>query len=41
LPAPIYWADLVSKLSRFGWPKAIGRGFRVPHILPGEAGMRG
>jgi hypothetical protein len=34
LPAPIYWAHLVSKLSADGWPKAIGRGFRVPHIIP-------
>ena len=34
LPAPIYCADIVSTLSADGWPKAIGRGFRVPHIIP-------
>ena len=32
--APIYGPTLVSKLSVHGWPKGIGRGYRVPHIIP-------
>lgn len=34
LPGALYFADLVSKLTGDGWPKAIGRGFRVPSIIP-------
>ena len=34
LPGALYFADLVSKLTRDGWPKAIGRGFRVSGIVP-------
>lgn len=34
LPGALYFADLVSKLSSDGWPKAIGRGFKVPEIVP-------
>jgi hypothetical protein len=34
LPGALYYADLVSKFTKDGWPKAIGRGFRVPLIVP-------
>lgn len=34
LPGALYFADLVSKLTSDGWPKAVGRGFRVPDIIP-------
>ena len=34
LPGSLYFADLVSKLTADGWPKAIGRGFAVPTIIP-------
>lgn len=34
LPGALYFADLVSKLTSDGWPKAVGRGFRVPGIIP-------
>ena len=34
LPGALYFADLVSKLTADGWPKAIGRGFGVPQIVP-------
>lgn len=34
LPGALYFADLVSKLSSDGWPKAIGRGFGIPSIVP-------
>ena len=30
LPAPIYWADLISKLDTTKWAKAVGRGFKLP-----------
>ena len=29
LPAPIYWADLISKLDTTKWAKAVGRGFKL------------
>lgn len=31
LPAPIYWADLISKLDETKWAKAIGRGFNLTY----------
>ncbi len=34
LPGSLYFADLLSKLTIDGWPKAIGRGFKVPMIIP-------
>jgi len=34
LPGALYYADLVSKLTGDGWPKAIGRGFFIPEIIP-------
>jgi hypothetical protein len=34
LPGTLYLADLVSKLTSDGWPKAIGRGFRLPSLIP-------
>lgn len=34
LPGSLYFADLVSKFTANGWPKAIGRGFRIPQIIP-------
>lgn len=34
LPGTLYFADLISKLTDDGWPKAIGRGFRIPGIIP-------
>lgn len=34
LPGALYFADLVSKLTADGWPKAIGRGFGVPQVVP-------
>ena len=34
LPGSLYYADLISKLTGDGWPKAIGRGFKVPMIIP-------
>jgi hypothetical protein len=34
LPGALYFADLVSKLTSDGWPKAVGRGFKVPEIIP-------
>jgi hypothetical protein len=34
LPGALYFADLVSKLTSDGWPKAVGRGFRIPGIIP-------
>lgn len=34
LPGTLYLADLVSKMSSDGWPKAIGRGFRLPSLVP-------
>jgi hypothetical protein len=34
LPADIYWADLVSKLTRTGWIKGVGRGFNLECIIP-------
>ena len=34
LPGTLYFADLVSKLSSDGWPKAIGRGFQIPGVIP-------
>jgi hypothetical protein len=34
LPGSIYYADLISKLTIDGWPKSIGRGFRIPQIIP-------
>jgi hypothetical protein len=34
LPGALYFADLISKLSHDGWPKAIGRGFSLPQIIP-------
>lgn len=34
LPGTLYFADLISKLTADGWPKAIGRGFRLPSLVP-------
>lgn len=34
LPGALYFADLVSKLTSDGWPKAVGRGFNIPHVIP-------
>ncbi len=34
LPGTLYFADLVSKLTVDGWPKVVGRGFRIPHVIP-------
>ena len=34
LPGALYYADLVSKFTSDGWPKVIGRGFRVPLVVP-------
>jgi len=34
LPGTLYLADLLSKMSSDGWPKAIGRGFRIPSLVP-------
>jgi hypothetical protein len=34
LPGTLYFADLISKLTTDGWPKAIGRGFRLPGLVP-------
>jgi hypothetical protein len=34
LPGALYYADLISKLTGDGWPKAVGRGFGVPEIVP-------
>jgi hypothetical protein len=34
LPGALYFSDLVSKLTVDGWPKAVGRGFNIAHIIP-------
>lgn len=34
LPGTLYFADLVSKQTSDGWPKAVGRGFNIPGIIP-------
>jgi hypothetical protein len=34
LPGTLYLADLISKLTTDGWPKVIGRGFRLPTLVP-------
>ena len=34
LPGTLYFADLVSKLSVDGWPKIVGRRFKIPHVIP-------
>ena len=34
LPGALYFADLVSKLTEGGWPKAAGRGFNIPQVIP-------
>jgi len=34
LPGTLYLADLISKLTADGWPKVIGRGFRLPSLVP-------
>lgn len=34
LPGSPYFADLISKLTADGWPKAIGRGFGIAMIIP-------
>lgn len=34
LPGALYFADLVSKLTADGWPKAVGRGFNIPQVIP-------
>ena len=34
LPAPIYWADLISKTTATGWPKVVGRGLGLNAIIP-------
>jgi hypothetical protein len=34
LPGALYFADLVSKLTSDGWPKSVGRGFRIPMVIP-------
>lgn len=34
LPGALYFADLVSKLTEDGWPKAAGRGFNIPQVIP-------
>ncbi|MGJ4802464.1 hypothetical protein [Luteimonas sp. SDU82] len=34
LPGTLYFADLISKLTSDGWPKVIGRGFRLPSLVP-------
>lgn len=34
LPGTLYLADLISKMTSDGWPKAIGRGYRLPSLVP-------
>lgn len=34
LPGALYFADLVSKLTADGWTKVVGRGFKVPQVVP-------
>ena len=34
LPGTLYFSDLVSKMTADGWPKAVGRGFRIPQVIP-------
>lgn len=34
LPGTLYFADLISKMTADGWPKAIGRGFQLEAIVP-------
>lgn len=34
LPGTLYFADLISKLTSDGWPKVIGRGFKLPSLVP-------
>ncbi|NKI35128.1 hypothetical protein HFP89_08110 [Wenzhouxiangella sp. XN79A] len=34
LPAPVYWADLISKTTADGWPKVVGRGLGLESIIP-------
>ena len=34
LPAPIYWADLISKTTTEGWPKVVGRGLGLESFIP-------
>lgn len=34
LPGTLYLADLISKLTSDGWPKAIGRGLQLPSLVP-------
>ena len=34
LHGALYYADLVSKLTGVGWPKVIGRGFRLEDTIP-------
>lgn len=34
LPGALYFADLVSKLTKNGWAKAVGRGFQIPEVIP-------
>lgn len=34
LPGTLYLADLISKMTFEGWPKAIGRGFRLESLVP-------
>jgi hypothetical protein len=34
LPAPLYWADLVSKKEKGGWLKVVGRSWNLKDIIP-------
>ena len=34
LPGSLYYADLISKTTENGWSKVIGRGFKLPEIIP-------
>jgi hypothetical protein len=34
LPGTLYFADLISKMTSDGWPKAIGRGYRISGLIP-------
>ncbi|MFC1688217.1 hypothetical protein ACFL07_00980 [Pseudomonadota bacterium] len=40
LPAPIYWADLISKLDTTKWAKAVGRGFKLAAPTRGNKNSR-
>lgn len=34
LPGSLYYADLISKLTKEGWPKVVGRGLGLSKIIP-------